>query len=399
MSGADNFLTLARGRLQQLKSLHDAGHLDEATFEKERSAIEQEIGSRLLSQPAPPVEARPSARLVAGLTAFVGVVAVAGYLATGSPALIAGPDAALPKHAAAGGPPGPAGDAAAPGAQEIAAMVDKLAVRLKDRPDDAEGWKMLARSYVVLGRFAEALPAYKRASELGPPSAGLLADYADAVAATRRTVNNPESLALIARALAIEPTHPKALALAGTGAYDRGDYAGAITHWQAILDRVPADGDFGRQIAGSIADARSKLAGTAPLATGGAPPGAAPPVAALAAAPAVSGTVTLDPALTAQAAPGDTVFVFARSAAGGRMPLAVQKARVADLPLRFKLDDTMAMAPGLTVSSAKQVIVVARISKSGQATPSAGDLGGEAAPVAPGAANVAVRIDRVIATP
>jgi cytochrome c-type biogenesis protein CcmH len=81
------------------------------------------------------------------------------------------------------------------------------------------------------------------------------------------------------------------------------------------------------------------------------------------------------------------------------MPLAVQKARVSDLPLRFKLDDSMAMAPGMTISSAKQVIVGARISKSGQATPGPGDLSGEAAPVAPGAADVAVRIDRVIATP
>jgi cytochrome c-type biogenesis protein CcmH len=118
-----------------------------------------------------------------------------------------------------------------------------------------------------------------------------------------------------------------------------------------------------------------------------------------AAAPAVSGTVTLDPALAAQAAPGDAVFVFARAAAGGRMPLAVQKARVADLPLPFKLDDSLAMSPGMTVSGAKQVVVVARVSKSGQAAPSAGDLAGEVAPVAPGAANVAVRIDRVIATP
>jgi cytochrome c-type biogenesis protein CcmH len=118
-----------------------------------------------------------------------------------------------------------------------------------------------------------------------------------------------------------------------------------------------------------------------------------------AAAPAVSGTVTLDPALAAQAAPGDAVFVFARAAAGGRMPLAVQKARVADLPLPFKLDDRLAMSPGMTVSGAKQVVVVARVSKSGQAAPSAGDLAAEVAPVAPGAANVAVRIDRVIATP
>ena len=81
------------------------------------------------------------------------------------------------------------------------------------------------------------------------------------------------------------------------------------------------------------------------------------------------------------------------------MPLAVQKARVADLPLRFRLDDSMAMAPGMTVSSAKQVVVAARISKSGQATPSAGDLSGESGPVATDARDVAVRIDRVVATP
>ena len=274
---------------------------------------------------------------------------------------------------------------------------------------------MLARSYTVLGRYAEAVPAYARATELQPQSASLLADYADTVAATKRTANNPESIALIERALAIDPGHPKALALAGTVDYDRGDYARAISRWQAILERIPAESEFGQQIAGSIADARARL-GTAaapappspaaaparpgPTATASSPAGAGPaPATASLAAPGVSGTVTLDPALAAKAAPGDTVFVFARAAGGGRMPLAVQRARVADLPLRFKLDDSMAMAPGMTVSSAKQVVVAARISKSGQATPSAGDLSGESAPVATDATGVAVRIDRVVATP
>jgi len=293
-------------------------------------------------------------------------------------------------------------------------MVDKLAARMKERPDDVEGWIMLARSYTVLGRYADAVPAYRRATELQPQSASLFADYADTVAATKRTANNPESIALIERALAIDPGHPKALALAGTVDFDRGDYARAIERWQLILERVPAESELGQQITGSIADARAKLGSAAPPPTAsaragtgqaataspspGPGPGAAPATAAFA-APAVSGTVTLDPALAAKAAPGDTVFVFARAAGGGRMPLAIQRARVADLPLRFKLDDSMAMAPGMTVSSAKEVIVVARISKSGQATPSAGDLAGEAAPVAPGAANIAVRIDRVVATP
>ena len=407
-----DFLAEARGRLQQLKSLPDAGRIDAKTFDTERRTIEQEIGAHLLDSPAATPRPRPTTRMVAGLAVAVAAVAVAGYMATGSPGLIAG---AAPATHAAGGAPAAAGNDAATGREQIAAMVDKLAARMKERPDDVEGWTMLARSYTVLGRYAEAVPAYARATELQPQNASLLADYADAVAATRRTANNPESIALIERALAIDPGHPKALALAGTVDYDRGDYARAISRWQAILERIPAESEFGQQIAGSIADARARL-GTAaapappapaaaparpgPTATASAPAGAGPtPATASLSAPGVSGTVTLDPALAAKAAPVDTVFVFARAAGGGRMPLAVQRARVADLPLRFKLDDSMAMAPGMTVSSAKQVVVAARISKSGQATPSAGDLSGESAPVATDATGVAVRIDRVVATP
>jgi cytochrome c-type biogenesis protein CcmH len=409
-----DFLAEARGRLQQLKSLHDAGRIDAKTFDTERRTIEQEIGAHLLDSPAATPRPRPTTRMVAGLAVAVAAVAVAGYMATGSPGLIAG---AAPATHAAGGAPAAAGSDAATGREQIAAMVDKLAARMKERPDDVEGWTMLARSYTVLGRYAEAVPAYARATELQPQNASLLADYADAVAATRRTANNPESIALIERALAIDPGHPKALALAGTVDYDRGDYARAISRWQAILERIPAESEFGQQIAGSIADARARLGtaaapappapaaaparpGPTATATASAPAGAGPtPATASLSAPGVSGTVTLDPALAAKAAPGDTVFVFARAAGGGRMPLAVQRARVADLPLRFKLDDSMAMAPGMTVSSAKQVVVAARISKSGQATPSAGDLSGESAPVATDATGVAVRIDRVVATP
>jgi cytochrome c-type biogenesis protein CcmH len=396
----DDFLAAARGRLQQLKTLHDAGHLDAATYDAQRRGIEQEIGERLLAQAAPTPERkpRPSIRLVAALGLGVMTVAVAGYLATGSPSLVArSSGAAAPERAAAA--PDPAGsDAAASGLQQIAAMVDKLAARMKERPDDAQGWIMLARSYTVLGRFDDALPAYKRASELQPKDAALLADYADAVAATKRTANNPESMALIARALAVEPTHPKALALAGTADYDRGDFAGAIARWQAIADRVPVESELGKQIAASIADARSHL-GPGATATAAA---AAPKASA--AAPAgggteVTGTVSLDPAIAAKAAPGDTVFVFARAAGGSRMPLAIQRATVAELPLRFKLDDSMAMAPGMNLSSAKQLIVGARISKTGNAMPAAGDLSGEAAPVAPGSRDLAIRIDRVVAAP
>jgi cytochrome c-type biogenesis protein CcmH len=428
-----DFLASARARLAKLESRHRAGKLDAASYDTQRRAIERELSQHLLeAAPAGPAEAaaRPSRSMIAVLLGGVLAVAVGGYLATGSPSLLGRPAAAV---AAVEGHPGvdpsASGAGSADSQAQLAAMVEKLAARMKDRPDDFEGWTMLARSYAVIGRFADALPAYARASELQPKNANLLADYADAVAATRGTANNPQTIALVERALALEPEHPKALALAGTADFDRGDYARAIVRWQKIVDGLPPGTEIAKQIEGSIVDARERLAATglsapasAPAArtapaTGTAPAvaavpaparpaamAAAPPAAASAAAPAapaaaiasVSGTVTLDPSLAAKAAPGDTVFVYARAAGGSRMPLALQRARVSDLPLRFKLDDSMAMAAGANLSSAGKVIVAARVSKSGSAMAQPGDLTGESAPMAPNGSGIAIRIDKTV---
>ena len=289
---------------------------------------------------------------------------------------------------------GVAGDPRQTGLQQIAAMVDSLAARMKERPDDGEGWTMLARSYTVLGRFGEAVPAYAKAAVLLPTNAGLLADYADAVAAQKGTIGNPESLALIDRALAADPKHPKALALAGTAAYDRGDFAGAVVRWQKIADTLPAGSELLSQVQASIAEAKERMGGgassKAPMATGTTSPAAAD-------ASAVAGTVSLDPSLAGQAAPDDTVFVFARAAEGPRMPLAVKRARVADLPLTFRLDDSMAMSPAAKISSSHSVVVSARVSKSGNAMPQPGDLSGESKAIAPGTSGIVIRIGEVVA--
>ncbi|MDQ2927350.1 MAG: tetratricopeptide repeat protein [Caldimonas sp.] len=388
----DAFLATARGRLQQLGSMRDAGTLDAKHYERERRTIEREIGEHLLGRAE--TRAKPSRRLVGGLAVMVLAIAAIGYWKTGSPSLARlGPDSASAVSvAAAAAPDANASGAPHDGLQQIAAMVDKLEARMKERPDDAQGWLMLARSYSVLGRFDQALPAYKRADELQPNNATLLSDYADAVAASRGSVDNPESVALVARALVADPAQPKALALSGTIAFDRGDYKGAIERWQKMADALPADSDMLKQVQASIAEARQRV--------GASPAPAAPPAAinkaVAAAGSSVSGTVTLAPALAVQAARDDTVFVFARAVGGGRMPLAVQRAKVSDLPLSFKLDDSMAMTPTATLSSAKLVIIGARISKSGNAIPQAGDLSGEAAPVAPGTSGIAIRIDSVL---
>jgi cytochrome c-type biogenesis protein CcmH len=113
----------------------------------------------------------------------------------------------------------------------------------------------------------------------------------------------------------------------------------------------------------------------------------------------VSGTVGLDAALKDQAAPEDTVFVFARAAKGPRMPLAIARVKVKDLPYHFELDDTMAMAPELKISGFAEIVVAARVSKTGNAVPSAGDLEGMSGIVKPGAKGVNVSINQVVKQP
>jgi len=397
-------LAAARARLGELKARHDAGTLDDAAYDKARQAIERQIGEHLLAGQES-ASSRPSRALLALLSVFVVALAGIGYWRTGSPALLGGPapvadvaDIAAAQPASGPGAPDPR--------QQVEEMVGKLAERMKTTPDDLRGWTMLARSYTVLRRFDEAIPAYARATELEPNNPDLLADYADAVAATQQTANNPKSMALIERALKADPKHFKALALAGSAAFDRGEYAVAISQWQKIAIQLPPDSELAPRVQAMIADARGKLAGNdavpAPLPSTSTQVAAAPPAASAArpaAGTSVSGTVTLDPALAAQAAPGDAVFVFARAANGSRMPLAVQRAQVKDLPLAFKLDDSMAMAPGMTLSSATQLTVGARISKSGTAIAQPGDLSGEITGVAPGANHLAIRIGTVVAKP
>jgi cytochrome c-type biogenesis protein CcmH len=280
-------------------------------------------------------------------------------------------------------------------------MVQKLAARLQSNPEDAEGWVMLARSYSVLGRFDQAAKAYAEASKRLPEDAQLLADYADtlAMAQGQNLVGEPEQL--IARALKINPNNIKALALSGSAAYARKDYAKAVEIWERILPLASGDSEFTRSINASIADARSLAKGTV---TSGAAPAAVKETAAkeasratpAAAGTGISGTVKLASDLATKAAPTDTVFIFARAAEGPRMPLAILRKQVRELPITFTLDDSMAMAQGMSVSSFPRIVVEARVSKSAQATSQPGDLEGTSTPVANNTAGISVVIDRVV---
>ena len=296
--------------------------------------------------------------------------------------------------------------------EKVAEMASKLAARLEKDPGNAQGWVVLAHTYYAMKQFPDAVKAYERAAELMPDNADLLADYADALGATQQSLLG-KPLELVNRALAADPNQWKALALAGTIAFDRKDFKQAVAYWERLQTVIPPESDMGRSIESSIAEAKElggiKTAATAPLAKPPAAPATTPPRAAVvatapapapAAAPAalvpgttIAGTVSLSPALAAKASPDDLVFIFARPAQGPKMPLAVMRKKVRDLPATFSLDDSMAMAPEMKISNFAEIVIGARVAKSGNAAPQSGDLEGFSKPVQLGAGGVAVVID------
>jgi cytochrome c-type biogenesis protein CcmH len=369
-----------RDQLRELEADVASGTLSREGYEEARGEIERRLledveGARGDARSAD----APAWRAAIAIGVPLPVAALALYFFVGSPQVLLQ------------GGPGAAGQTAhSVSPEQIRAMVDRLAARMEKEPDDLEGWIMLGRSYMMLEQFREAARAYANAVERAGPNANLLADYADALAMAqgRSLAGEPEKI--LQRALAIDPHNPKALALTGTAAFERKDYAAAIGYWERILEGVPPESEIAKSVQESIAEAKalSAQAGAA-LAQ---PKPQVPAAGGKSAAASVSGVVELAPALAGKVGPDDVLFVYARAAEGPRMPLAILRTRAKDLPLSFTLDDSSAMAPGMTLSSQRRVVVEARVSRSGNATRQPGDLEGSSTPVEVGTAAVTVVI-------
>ena len=406
-----------KAQLAQLDQLVAEGVLTGETARQSRNDLEQQILKLVLGQtPAagtPPdaqavadAPVRAPRKLVLVLTAFVLVFGLVGYGFMGNRAgWQVGP-----------GERGEAAAAASPSEQQaqVQAMVAKLEARLKTQPDDVEGWQMMARSYAVMGRHADAVKAYQRLVALKPQDAQALADLADATAMANGRTLDGEPEKLILQAVKLDPRNVKALALAGTVAFNHNDFKLAVTYWeQAVAIADPASG-YAQQLAGALDEARQRAglppappsqAATPPVDTVAAAIGTAPaqgtatgPAAAPATAnaAAIRGRVSLRASLKDKVGPDDTVFIFARPASGSRMPLAILKKKVSDLPLDFTLDDSLAMSPAARLSSAQQVVVGARVSRSGNAAPSAGDYQVLSAPVSVNAGGLVLEISEPV---
>jgi len=385
-AAADSNLAILRDQVTELEAdvvngLVSPEQLASAREDLERSALED-------AKPQP-LQAGNSASRGAAIAFLLLVPVLAGglYWAIGNPA-------GLDVKAVAA-------NAGQPSAGQIEEMVKKLEARLAKTPDDGGGWAMLGRSYLVMQRFQESAAAYERATALIKDDADLLADQADALAMAQGRRIEGKSLQLVEQALRVNPQQWKALAMAGSAAFERGDYRKAIGYWETLKKVPDLAPDFMNTVVSNIAEARRLSGGNASAA--GTPASAVPanakqaaPDKSAASGASVSGTVKLDPSLAGKVAPGDTVFVFARAAQGPRVPLAVMRRQVKDLPFQFRLDDSMAMASDMKLSNFQDVIVGARVSKSANAMPQSGDLQGLSKPVKTGASNINIVIDSAL---
>jgi cytochrome c-type biogenesis protein CcmH len=279
---------------------------------------------------------------------------------------------------------------------DMMAQIQRLEQRLRENPDNVDGWLMLARTHGAFKNFAKSSAAYEQVDRLMPGNAVILSDWADMLAAASGSLSG-KPLELIERALKADPTYWKALALMGTYCYDTKDYAGAVKHWSKMREGTEPGSQEWNSITENIEQARN-LGGIKAPAEEAQLKQAAKRAAAAAREAAVEGEVSLSPELAARVQPDDIVFVFARPVTGSKMPVAFLRFKASELPRAFRLDSSSQMAMGVkTLADVNQVLIEARISRSGNFMPRQGDLEGSAAdPVAVGSKSVKVVISRVL---
>lgn len=361
-------LAVLRDQLRELDRDLACGTIDSNAYDSARRELEQRVAEEVqpnLSVNKPRTSGFAQAMAV-GLAVVAGATGLYAHL--GKPAGLDPAQVTATKEGSRQFDP-----------KDANAAIEQLAQLLKTQPENTEGWTMLARSLNAMHRYADASRAYKNLTTLVPRDAQLLTEYAGSVAMAQGASLQGEPERILARALAAEPGNTKALSLMGSAVFERGDYAAAITYWRKVLALAPAGSEIVQVANDNIKEALAAAAAgnqPVPAATGS----------------QVTGTVELDPALRSEVKDTDTVFVFATASEGPRFPLAVMRKQVKDLPFSFVLADSMSMMPEATLSGFSSVVVSARISTSGNATPGVGDLEGAVSSVEPGARDVKIRI-------
>ncbi|WP_297324045.1 c-type cytochrome biogenesis protein CcmI [Nitrosomonas sp.] len=297
-----------------------------------------------------------------------------------------------------------------PAGHDFSSVLDNLVARLNKNPEDIEGWVMLGRTYAIMERYTDASNTYAKLAELVPNNPQILSDYADVLAMKNQGNLAGKPTELIYQALSIDPQYPKALALAGTAEFEQEKFEQAAIHWEKLLEVIPADSQLAKSVKDSIDEAKSLAAGgdkkvllaqqttvSEPQSQQNPSVQSQPEKSANVVASnsiSISGQVTISKELASKASPNDTLFIYARAKTGPKMPLAILRLKASDLPATFTLTDDMAMMPTMKISSFPEVVIEARVSKSGQAVTASGDLLGFSEPVKLGNNNISIVINK-----
>jgi cytochrome c-type biogenesis protein CcmH len=395
-------IALYRDQMTDLKAeLSSAGLSPEQyaanKLELEIRAAEDALLPEDSPPPTTPRAQAPSRKLGIALAALLPVAAFSLYFWLGNPAVLTAianaPDAAQVQ--------------AEPSPEEIAGMIQTIEARTRSHPGDGTAWEALAMANVLAARWPEAVQAYTKAHELLPEKPSVLVGYAESLAMSANQVLTGRPIELVNQALQLDPGHAKGLQLAVIHAYQTQNYTQAIAYIDRLGRQAPPDSDYARELKAMRDDAQRRALALAGGGAAGATPGATAPAAAGATtaaaagvqparpAASVSGQVDVAEALKPRISAQATLFVLARSAAGGP-PLAAARVPLGPLPLAFRLDDSMAMMAGHLLSSQREVVLVARISASGNPIAQPGDLEGRLEGVRVGAEGVRLVIDRVL---
>jgi cytochrome c-type biogenesis protein CcmH len=380
----DDPAATARRRMQVLNEAHAAGVLNDEEFTAKRA----ELGEQLLAViDSSPPRSRTTFFAAVAVALLLPALAIVLYRFVGNPAAL-GPAALTPVPAAA------------EHGQDMEQAISGLAAKLKQNPDDAEGWTLLGRAYLETQRFAEGRDALKHAHDLAANDPDIAVAYAEALTLANESHQfDEQARSMIESALKVDPKNQRGIWLLGIADYQAGKFDAAIASWNRLLEQLPKDSSVAQSIKSQIARAEAArdgrplpdepgvAASAANTETAQAPPppsapaaGQRPPAAepstaeAAGAGPHLTIKVALDPALTAKVSPADTVFVYAKAASGPPMPLAIQRLRADQLPATVVLSDGMGMLPNMKLSQFPQVIIGARISKSGNAIAQSGDM-------------------------
>ncbi len=356
VDGEQRNLKIARQQLAELKQQLQDGRLLQHQFDAQYQELQANLSNEIDTRKSVAIKDSSNGRwMIAVIILFLPLLSLALYVGLGEPEALSKIEMQqeTDQHLS-----------------NVRMMIPQIIERLKQNPEDLEGWLMLGRSYMYVQNYPAAKDVFARIYQFQPDNVEVMLNYANCLAMNNNGQLAGEPAELIEKAVKKAPDNGNALWLAGMAKAEEGDTKQALNYWHKLLVQLPPDSDGSKQVQQMIAELAAQQAeeeaGSASQAS-------------VAITTRIQVSVDIAPAQKAATQPQQTVFIYAQALNGMKMPLAIVRKKMADLPLTVELNDSMAMQPGIHLADFKQLKIVARVSKSGDAIPKSGDLIGSSA--------------------